>query len=1024
MIEITERFLSDAGGWQALKQARALHEMGRVIAATYEPPLLQGRVREGDTELRSGLKILSKSNVENLCSCRASRRDGTICAHSLAVGLAILKPRAIAPQSAPALVSKASTATKTGPVFSTSDGEPLALFLVLPPNFAAAWERDNVTLGVEAEVAGKRKLLSALDAAGHFRCAAADEAIIEKLRAINDGALPGMLTLRRDAFAGILPLLAEHAGVTFGKSARAEIRTTPSRPPLEMNRESDGSMRLAVKLPEGSSALISEIGAWLLNRGVFQPLAPGLPRAYHDLLRREIVLPPEQADAFMAHELANLASAFELDRPTGMPTIARVAENPPEAPGFALALEGSLNHLTARLDAVYKDRTCTVEAGRRPESRRDESAELHAIERLASAGFTGPDGQGQWVLKGEPRILAFFARDLPRMERDWKVTVGSRFEHVTRDIERIQPRIDVQRSGENWFDLQFDLSTASGEHFSAAEIQRLLNSGQNSTRQKNRKLAVFDPAMLDEFQQVLTDCNPQQRQPGLYRMERRHAGYIDGVAKEQGTAVNGDATWRDWAAPGAISAETAPPKLGALTEVLRPYQVEGVMWLMRLSSSGLGGILADEMGLGKTVQTLAFLRCARGKSLVVCPSSLVFNWQREAERFTPELRVLAIHGPDRAAQFGRIGEADLIITSYALLRRDLAHYKDVAFTAAILDEAQHIKNPASQNAQSACALKASHRIALTGTPVENSLGDIWSLMNFLMPGYLGSREDFRDRFERAIQSDPGGPVQRRLAKRIQPFVLRRLKRNVIKELPDKIEQVSYCELTAIQQQLYNQLTEATRRQVAELASDTNAGKTRMLMLTALLRLRQACCDPRLLGPGDPEKPLVTSAKVELLEELLQEAIDGGHRVLVFSQFVAMLQILRERLEALDIPFCYLDGATKDRASVVDRFQAGETPVFLISLKAGGVGLNLTAADTVVHFDPWWNPAVENQATDRAHRIGQKNVVTSYKLIARGTIEEKILALQQRKRALIDATVDSEQPMMEGLAMEEIKELLT
>ena len=433
------------------------------------------------------------------------------------------------------------------------------------------------------------------------------------------------------------------------------------------------------------------------------------------------------------------------------------------------------------------------------------------------------------------------------------------------------------------------------------------------------------------------------------------------------------------------------------------------------------------MGLGKTVQTLAFAAGLPGKTIVICPSSLVFNWQREAAKFTPQLRTLAIQGTGRSALFGEpLENADLIITSYALLRRDLDHYQRIDFEAVILDEAQHIKNPDSQNAQSAFSLKGRRRLALTGTPIENSLADIWSLMNFLMPGYLGSRGEFRDRFQQPILNAPSGPEHRRLIKRLKPCVLRRLKRDVITELPNKIEHVAYCELTTNQRAAYIQLLEATRRQSAEWAATEHQGKVRMLMLTALLRLRQACCDTRLLSLPGVADDANTSGKLILLEELLNEAVDGGHRVLIFSQFASMLRILRSTLESLQISHCYLDGQTKNRPKEVDRFESGQVSVFLISLKAGGTGLNLTQADTVIHFDPWWNPAVEDQATDRAHRLGQKKVVNSYKLIARDTVEEKILALQSRKRALIDATLESssdDDSAMEGLGADEILDLL-
>jgi SNF2 family DNA or RNA helicase len=820
MVPITERFLSDAGGWQALKQARAIHELGRVLEVTYEPPLLQGRVREGETELRSGLRILSPSNVENLCTCRTSRRDGMICAHSLAVGLALIKPR-------PAAATPASAGSRPGDTVAS--------------------------------------------------------------------------------------------------------RSVPA-------------------MPQG-------------------PLPP--------------------------------------------------------APRFALALEGSLNHLTARLDAVYADHRVTLTEGAgQGNARRHPPAENAAMERLRRAGFAGPAADGQWVMKTEPRILAFFATELPRLQQAWDVTIGERFEYVTKDIERIQPRLEIRSSGTNWFDLTVEIGTSGGERFSAAEIQRLLQSGQSSVRLKNRKVAFFDPGILTEFEEVLRDCDPQQKQPGSYRIDQRHAAYLAETATDRGAAVIAPEGWQKSARASRQPADLAVPSLGSLESVMRGYQKQGVAWLNFLSKNGMGGILADEMGLGKTVQALAFLRAIGGKSLVVCPSSLIFNWKREAATFTPDLRVLAIEGPDRQRLFGApLAEADLVITSYPLLRRDADRYREVEFATAILDEAQHIKNPESQNAQSAGTIRALHRFALTGTPVENSVRDIWSLMNFLMPGYLGSRVDFRERFEKEIESQPGGPAHRRLIKRLRPYVLRRTKREVIEELPDKIEQVAFCELNGAQRQLYTELMSSTRRQVSELAGSKDQNKARILMLTALLRLRQACCDPRLLGL-EQEKDAAPAAKVELLLELLSEAFDDGHRVLIFSQFVSMLGILKDALAAAGIDYCYLDGQTKDRAAAVDRFQTGQVPAFLISLKAGGVGLNLTAADTVVHFDPWWNPAVEAQATDRAHRIGQRRVVTSYKLIARDTVEEKILALQQRKRAVIDATLESEQPLMEGLSMDEISDLLT
>ncbi len=973
MIPITERFLSEAGGWQALKEARGMHAAGRVLAATYAPPLLEGRVREGQGELKTGLRILGPSKVENLCSCRTARRDGMICAHALAVGLEWLKPR-------PAAVAAPVPVVESGPRFA-EEGEPMELQVVLPGNFAVAWERGQVTIGAEAVLAGRRVLLSALDPAKTYACAAADYPVLAKLRTLAGGGLPGVFTLDRPGFLELLPALTTHPQVTFAKTTPVTVSNTPFRPPA--------ALPPSAALPATALLLASATQAWILEGTLFCPLA----------------IDPPAADA---------------PPPPGTPP-----------PRFALALEGSLNHLTARLDAIYGDRTYTVEATP-PRTTgtfaRHHPAERAALDRLQTAGFTPPDRTGQLVLKGEQGILAFFASVLPRLEKEWEVTIGERFTHVTKDIERIQPLFEFRTSGENWFDLQIELATPGGERFSATEIQRLLQSGQSATRLKNRKLAVFDTGLLNEFQEALTDCNPQQRQPGTYRISKVHAPYLGLLAheaQEQGGALRADAAWQTCADFTNDASTALPLDLGKLATTLRPYQIDGVTWLNKLRINGLNGLLADEMGLGKTVQTLAFLRGVSGPKLVVCPSSLVFNWEREAQHFTPELRTLAIQGGDRhAALQSGFANVDLLITSYALLRRDIAHYASIRFAAVVLDEAQHIKNPESQSAQTVCLLKADFRLALTGTPVENTLTDIWSVMNFLLPGYLGTKREFRERYENEINRAPNGPIHQRLVRRMRPFILRRLKRDVIAELPDKLTQVTYCELNKEQSVVYSDLVEGTRRMASEWAATQNQGKVRMLMLTALLRLRQACCDLRLLNPQKEPEFREPSGKLQVLEELLLEAVDGGHRVLLFSQFTTMLNLLHQTLDGLGLEYCHLDGQTKDRGAEVDRFQKGNAPVFLISLKAGGTGLNLTAADTVIHFDPWWNPAVENQATDRAHRIGQKSVVTSYKLITRGTVEEKILALQNRKREVIDATLDGGEPPFGGLDTEDLRELLS
>jgi SNF2 family DNA or RNA helicase len=597
---------------------------------------------------------------------------------------------------------------------------------------------------------------------------------------------------------------------------------------------------------------------------------------------------------------------------------------------------------------------------------------------------------------------------------------------TSQNLERIEPRFEITPSGVQWFDLDVSYATASGEKFSASDIQRLILSGHGHTRLRNGKTAIIDTGAVEELQEVLLDCSPQQHDKG-YRLIQTQAGFIEATLAQQGWKAHAPADWRTRAAQQSGEAKLECPPLGTLEGVLRPYQKHGVAWLHFLRANNFGGILADEMGLGKTLQALAFLQTlggraqARAPSLIICPTSLVWNWMSEAQRFTPQLKVAPLHGADRHELFAGIAEYDVLVTSYALIRRDADKYRDLEFDTVILDEAQHIKNRQTQNAQAVKAIRSRYRFVLTGTPLENSVLDLWSIFDFLMPGYLGNAQDFRERYEIPITREKSQSAQGRLTRRLRPFMLRRLKREVAADLPARLEQIAYCELTADQQAVYQELLQAGRREITEAVGAQGLARSRMLILNTLLRLRQACCDLRLLKLENID-PANASAKIDLFDELLEEVIDGGHRALVFSQFVSMLHLLRDKLQAENVEYCYLDGSTTNRGEIVQRFQTGTTPVFLISLKAGGVGLNLTGADTVIHFDPWWNPAVEDQATDRAHRIGQTRVVTSYKLITRGTVEEKILALQSRKREVITATLGGEETLSEALTWEEIQGL--
>lgn len=448
-----------------------------------------------------------------------------------------------------------------------------------------------------------------------------------------------------------------------------------------------------------------------------------------------------------------------------------------------------------------------------------------------------------------------------------------------------------------------------------------------------------------------------------------------------------------------------------LTITLRDYQHQGLNWLQFLRQSQFSGVLADDMGLGKTVQTLAHLQYEKEQGrlkkacLIVAPTSLMGNWFDEAARFTPELKMLIFHGSTRHRD--DFDAYDVVISTYGLIQRDKARFLAYQFYYVILDEAQFIKNARTKTTQIVQQLKANHRLCLTGTPLENHLGELWSLFHFLMPGLLGDAKQFRQFFRLPIEKQADLERRELLAHRVQPFMLRRTKNQVASELPAKTEITRMVDLTGTQRDLYEAIRMTMEKKVRDAISKQGLGKSQIVLLDALLKLRQVCCDPQLLSLPQAAMAHGNSAKLDALMELVDNLILEGRFVLIFSQFTSMLKLIEAQLIERQYGYLKLTGQTHNRQELVKRFQAGEAPVFLISLKAGGTGLNLTRADTVILYDPWWNPAVQDQATDRSHRIGQENPVFVYKLITTGTVEEAILAIQEKKRALFDGVLSNQ-----------------
>ena len=973
-----------------MKQARMLHSAGKVLEASYRNGILEGIVKDGKT-YKVRMEIRSLTDIENHCQCFRARRDGVICAHGLAVGLEVIEPTgtpnpSTSPSTGQVKLKEAPTMSLDWPAITETNSEgaiPASLQLVIAPNLASAWDKKRITVGVEVECGGDRKLLSAVASATKLFLDAGDAALFRTLQELMPETVPGIAILSSDDFCRLLSAIPGHSGTTLGKAQALRISHLPWRPSLKHT----SGLRFRPDWDESVLPLITGNGAWVLSQpDLIQPVAPGLPSQLQGALVGGVTLEPHR----FAEELTQLQQHFDLeDVEIYRPTLA-----------VQLNLEGSLNHLDANLSFDYEDSSIPASETRDSVRERDgilflsdTTGENAAIAELESAGFLRRGSNGQFVLKNKDAILQFLAHGYTAFRTRWQTSVGERFEHALTQVEPIETSLHFRSGGEDWFAMDVGFGTASGDTIPRQEIERLLQMGQSGKKLASGKTAVLNMNLAESFGDILTDCDPEQLQAGTYRIDQSQAGYLKETSMDWGFQTKGALPWQT-TEEGLEFYDLSE----SLFDTLRPYQLEGVNWMQGLASRGMGGILADDMGLGKTLQTLSFIYSIGGSALVICPSSLVYNWVSEASKFVPELKAVAIEGPDREKTLKEHGDADILVTSYALLRRDEARYQERKFDVIILDEAQYIKNPEAQISKIAHRINGTHRFALTGTPIENSVQDLWSITQFALPGYLGNRKEFKERFEKRLTSaHPEAGVKDRLHRRLRPVIMRRLKNEVAKDLPEKIEQIVYCDLKPSQQEVYEKLLSKSKQSIL----DAEGGRQRMLALTALLRLRQTCCDLRLLGlPNISDEN--ASIKADALHELLDTAIEGGHRVLVFSQFVEMLQLLVPSLTEKKIDFCYLDGRTKNRGEVVNRFQENEIPVFLISLKAGGVGLNLTGADVVIHVDPWWNPAVEAQATDRAHRIGQKNVVTSYKLITRNTVEEKILSLQNKKREIMES----------------------
>jgi len=1057
----TRKSLVEWAGEQVVQEAERMVERGLVLSAEYDPPVVRGTVLANNQELTTSLKLHHDGTVESLCPCYANRERGIVCSHVIAIASMLVRRRTDPMREAKyqeeqrrakRLASIPDTEYLQRVPMFTAGACPASVKLTLPADWMRQYRAGRVEVGCDVVYHEKAVPISDAPRNLSYSFERTDEALLFVLEDIAEGPIPARIACKPADFLNLVRLRRggqlywdQHEPVQVNN---VEMKSVVR---IDLDRETGELILIAhTELPfvrpgEFPFHLVAGREAWVYGAGNFWALANRLPPAYEALYVEPIVVPREGVIPFFRQEFSRFEGviALETELSDDLFTVDM------ETPHFCLKVQGSLASLSSTLFARY--RNVELVAGK-PDAKghfafpdpddlmrytvRNEAAETDALAVLARMGLKAVAGDGIPPVVGRRDVLNFMAGRIPMLRRmGWKIEIEGKAAVCLETADFVTPVVHLADApGAGWFDVGFTYEDATGATVSASDIQVALQKNEYFIEKSGRTLFI-DGNAISALHDVFSDCGTTDGDAaGSFRLKDIYAPFVrTSLDALDGVDVDDSPSWRAMTKRFDKPLQAEPTNLpAAVASILRPYQKDGVNWLHFLSQNGFAGILADEMGLGKTLQALVWIRTIVDKNsqahhpvLVVCPTSLVENWQEEALRFMPSLKVLPLSGTERHDHWDTMDKYDMLITSYALLRRDVERYSSSEFLAMILDEAQHIKNRSTKNATAAKQIRARHRLVLTGTPLENSVSDLWSIMDFLMPGYLGSHDSFRQNYDMPITR--GGPdaepAQTKLRRKIGPFLLRRRKLDVARDLPPKLEKTSWCQLSPDQKMVYATILNQSRTKLQDMVRQKSFNRCRMEVLTALMRLRQTCCHLDLLKLPDL-KAAAPSAKTELFLELVDEAVDSGHRMLVFSQFVGMLTILRNQLERDGIRYCYLDGSTKDRLRIVHEFNSDKTiPLFLISLKAGGVGLNLTGADMVIHFDPWWNPAAEDQATDRAHRIGQKRTVYSIKLITRNTIEEKVLALQERKRRVIAATIESDDNVMQQLTWEDVQELL-
>lgn len=912
----------------------------------------------------------------------------------------------------------------------------------------------SASIAITPVIAGSRNAVPIADSLTAFNMVGTeDRPLMRALARHVVRGQPATAELRGEDAAELLSLLQAGKRRVLLEPASMELRFGDERliPSIELDNLSDDALRTRIAFVSETTKrrFLLSSGAWFegtpgwhidASEGVARPLADAVTPAWLARLYRSpsLVHPVHELPRLLGEYIPRVAVTLQAE----LPDLAAIADLVDEKPEIELWVTGDIIEAHAKIKVRYGDQTFDVpptglpsplaflppeEGSTKPRVvRRDVGAEVTAIQKLLGLGFEADDIADELLATGAESI-SFWSQGIGELPEEWDRFIPDDLADVTIRDETVTSQMRVS-SGVDW--LSLDVTFSAGDAVvTEEELRACLESGQRIVRLSDGTYAAVDPDAVAEVLERMAEIYATSGQNGK-KLPLSQAGRVQdliGLVDDASVKPKAKSLFEQLDNIDEVPNVAKPRTLKAK---LRPYQKKGFSWLVFLHQMSMGGILADDMGLGKTVQTIALFLWVKAKekkkkpSLVVAPTSVVPNWEREIQKFAPGLTTVVWQGANRHDREAELAKADVVITSYALLRRDEELLQGLGLRYVILDEAQHIKNPMSQTARAAKKLQSERRLALTGTPIENRLSELWSIFDFVSPGLLGPLKKFEENIARPIDRGHEETAMR-LRKTIQPFVLRRLKVDVADDLPEKIEQEIVVPMSDDQSGLYKQILREIRKNLLSEVEKKGVSKSQIQILAALTRLRQVACDPRLMKLENSEFTHDDSGKLGALREIIQNAVSGGHRVLVFSQFVTMLQHIRDALDEDEVTYEYLDGSTKDRITKVERFNEDDSvSAFLISLKAGGTGLNLVGADTVIHFDPWWNPAVEDQATDRAHRIGQTRSVNVYRLIAKDSVEEKILQLSSKKRALMENVLSTEGSPLKGLTKKDVDALFS